>query len=268
MWPTWDQAAMLVAAMLVVVALTRRSTNHRVLGLSAAAAEVVLVAFLYGIWRLARMLPLTQESGAIDRGHQIWDLERQLHIGSELAIQRWTLDHGRLAEWATTYYAYVHVPALLGFLVWLWVRHREAYPRWRNALAIVTGFCLVIRFWRVAPPRFLPDLGFVDTSVQYGVSVYGSINHGVSDQFAAMPSIHIAWAAVVAFGIIDASPSRWRWLALVHLVLTSYVVVATANHWWMDGIVAIALLGLALAIDEGVRRWWVRRGSRGALRPT
>ena len=64
-------------------------------------------------------------------------------------------------------------PAPIAFLVWLFVRHRDHYPRWRNAIAIVTGFCLVIRFVRVAPPRFLPDLGYIDLASVYGMSVYG-----------------------------------------------------------------------------------------------
>jgi hypothetical protein len=79
-----------------------------------------------------------------------------------------------------------------------------------------------------------------------------------------MPSIHVGWAAVVSFGVVAASTSRWRWLALVHVVMTMLAVSATGNHWWADGIVAIALLGLALLIDSGARRMWrVRRA--GAL---
>ncbi len=136
----------------------------------------------------------------------------------------------------------------------------------RNGLAMVTGACLVIRFVRVAPPRFFPDLGYEDLSHHYGISVYGSdVTTGVSDQFAAMPSIHVAWAAVVSFGIVAASTSRWRWLFLLHVVLTTLVVAATANHWWMDGIVAVLLLWGGLALDTAVRSRWARR--RGDLVP-
>jgi hypothetical protein len=69
-----------------------------------------------------------------------------------------------------------------------------------------------------------------------------------------MPSIHVGWAAVVSFGIVMVSTSRWRWIFLLHLALTMVVVSATGNHWWLDGIVAIALLGIALSIDTGARR--------------
>ena len=118
---------------------------------------------------------------------------------------------------------------------------------------MLTAACLVIRYLRVAPPRFLPELGYVDLATRYGLSVYGPVGTGVSDQFAAMPSIHVGWAALVSFGIVAASTSKWRWAFMSHLVLTIYAVSATGNHWWLDGIAAIALLGIALRIDDSAR---------------
>ncbi len=263
-WPTWNQAAVAALVAIALAALLRRLGPSWRLTAAAAPAlsEFALVAGLYSLWRVARRLPLTQDEGAIDRARQIVALQHDLHLPSELSMQHFVLDHDWLARLTNTYYATVHVPALLVFLVWLYVRHRDRYPRWRNALVILTAFCLVIRFVRVAPPRFLPDLGYVDLSTRYGLSVYGPVGTGVSDQFAAMPSIHVGWAAVVAFGVVDASTSRWRWLAIGHLVITMFVVMASGNHWWLDGLVAIALLGLSLGIDEGVRRWWRRRHVR------
>jgi hypothetical protein len=115
---------------------------------------------------------------------------------------------------------------------------------------MLTAACLVIRYLRVAPPRFLPELGYVDLATRYGLSVYGPVGTGVSDQFAAMPSIHVGWAALVSFGIVAASTSKWRWVFMAHLVLTVYAVTATGNHWWFDSIAAIALLFAALWIDD------------------
>lgn len=110
------------------------------------------------------------------------------------------LDHDWLARLTNYYYAIAHIPALILFLVWLFVRHRDAYPHWRNGLAILTAFCLIIRFIRVASPRFLPDLGYIDLAARYGMSIYGPVGTGVSDQFAAtrhMESV-IAGSAVSA----------------------------------------------------------------------
>ncbi len=211
------------------------------------------MASLYSIWRLARVLPLARSEGAIDRARQIDDLQHSLHMPTELSLQQFVLRHDWLAQFSNAYYAIAHVPALIAFLVWLFVRHRDMYSRWRNSLAILTAFCVVIRFVRVAPPRFLPDLGYIDLATRYGMSLYGPVGTGVSDQFAAMPSIHVGWAAVVSFGVVAASTSRWRWVALLHLILTMVVVSATGNHWWLDGIVAIVLLVVGIAIDGTVR---------------
>lgn len=221
------------------------------------AAELALISALYCVWRLARMLPIATADGAISRAHDIVAFEKLLHLPTELSVQHVVLASDLLNRISTWYYATVHVPALLGFLVWLFVRHRDTYPHWRNGLALVTLGCLVIRFVRVAPPRFLPDLGYVDLSYFHGPSVYsGDVTTGISDQFAAMPSIHVAWAAVVSFGIVAASTSRWRWVFALHVVITMLVVAATGNHWWLDGIVAVILLAAGLRLDTVVRRRW------------
>jgi PAP2 superfamily len=247
---------------LVVRAWPTRATPH----VAPVAAEFALIASLYSLWRIARMLPIASTHGAIARAHHIASFQSALHLPSELSLQHFVMAHERLADLTTWYYASVHVPALIGFLVWLFFRHRDKYPHLRNGLALVTAWCLWIRFIRVAPPRFLPDLGYVDLSHSFGPSVYSADpTTGVSDQFAAMPSIHVAWAAVVSFGIVAASTSRWRWFFLLHLVLTMLVVSATGNHWWLDGIVAIGLLAGSLAIDTAVRNYFQRRSADGAV---
>lgn len=254
-WPTWSQAA--VAAMIAgFVALVLRRSRPSRLGdvVGPAALEFAFVASLYSIWRMAKNLPLTQADGAIDRAYDIVAVQEFFRLPSELSLQRFVLDHDWLAQFSAYYYAVAHVPGIIIFLVWLYARHRDVYPHWRNALAILTAFCLFIRFVKVAPPRFLTDLGYVDVSAIYGIDVYGEAGTGVSSQFAAMPSLHVAWAAVVAFGALAASTSRWRWVGMAHLVLTMLVISATGHHWWLDGIVALALLWVALQLDTLGRR--------------
>jgi hypothetical protein len=254
-WPTWNQAAVVAVLCGLIAVGSRRMPPTRLrTALGAAARELALVASLYSIWRLARVLPLAHDHGAIERARQINRFQHWLHLPSELSLQHFVLRHDWLGWLMNYYYGILHVPALIAFLVWLFVRHRDKYSKWRNALAMLTAFCVLIRFVRVAPPRFLTDLGYIDLSTRYGLSIYGPVGTGVSDQFAAMPSIHVGWAAVVSLGIVTASTSRWRWLFLAHLILTMLAVSATGNHWWLDGIVAIVLLLIALAIDDGARR--------------
>ncbi|ABL82230.1 MULTISPECIES: phosphatase PAP2 family protein [unclassified Nocardioides] len=262
-WPTWDQAALAAVLSVALWWALRRIRSELTRPLEPVAAEFALISSLYAVWRLARMLPLTADAGAMDRARDIVTAEHWLRLPTELSLQQFVLRHEWLGEPTSLYYATLHVPALIAFLVWLFFRHRDRYPHWRNGLALVTAGCLVIRFVRVAPPRFFPDLGYQDLSHHYGVSVYGSdVTTGVSDQFAAMPSIHVAWAAVVSFGVVAVSTSRWRWLFLLHVVITTLVVAATANHWWLDGVVAVLLLWGGLAIDTAVRTLLARR--RGA----
>ena len=254
-WPSWDQATVACLATLVLSIAALRLPDGRLRTASTPALrEFALVSGLYAIWRLARQLPFTHVEGAIGRGRAIHRLQQDLHLPSELRTQHFVVHHESLARLVNAYYATLHVPALIAFLVWLWIRHRDSYPHWRNGLVYVTLGCLVIRFVRVAPPRFIPELGFVDLSQRLGFQVYGDPGTGISDQYAAMPSIHVAWAAVVGLGVFCVARSPWRWIVVLHLPVTMFVVAATGHHWWLDGVVALALLGVGLWGDARWRR--------------
>jgi hypothetical protein len=254
-WPTWQHALVVVLVSLAIAFVLRRSRPTRVGdALLPAANELAVIAGLYGVWRLARQIPIATTSGAADRARWLDDLQQAMHLPSELTLQRFVLDHDYLARPVNLYYIGMHIPTLVLFLVWMFVRHRDQYPRWRNVLALTTAFCLAIRFVRLAPPRLLTDLGYVDLGEMYGMSVYGAVDQGLSDQFAAMPSINVAWAAVVAFGAVAASTSPWRWVVFAHLPLTMLVVSATGHHWWLDGVVGIGLVGVSMYLDTFGRR--------------
>ena len=104
----------------------------------------------------------------------------------------------------------------------------------------------------------VPELGIVDTALVNGRSVYAAIPG--ANEFAAMPSVHVAWAAAVALFVIVAARTPWRWLVLAYPVLTFAVVVVTGNHFILDGVVSLALLagaaGLALVIPGQAPQTW------------
>ena len=260
-WPTWEQAAIAAALSgIVALVLRRRKSVDELAGFTEQlTVEFALISALYAVWRVARKLPLAQDDGAIERARSIVDFQDAIYLPTELSLQQFILRHDWLGWPTTLYYAVLHVPALIAFLVWLFVFHRAHFAHWRNGLVFLTGMCLVIRFWRVAPPRFLADLGYQDLSERFGPSIYGPVGTGVSDQFAAMPSIHVGWAAVVSLGIFAVSTSRWRWFFLLHMIITIIVVSASGNHWWLDGIVAIGLLAVGLWLDTFVRSFVARR---------
>ena len=266
MWVPWPYT-MVAAVVLATTAWLVRPRSRFGAALRPFALEAALVCSLYSLWRIAGKLSVRHVEGAQDRAMWIFDAQEWLHLPSELAWQQAILPHPLIVQFANLYYAIAHVPAVIIVLLWLFVRHRDDYPAIRNVLALLTGACLVIQLVAVAPPRFLPDLGFVDTAHQFGQSVYPQVGTGVNNQMSAMPSLHVGWAVLVAFAAIVASRSRWRWLVLAHPALTCWAVVVTANHWWLDGIVAVALLAGAVALEASVRRVLARWSWRSEADP-
>ena len=205
-WPTWQQSGIACLCCIVAYVVVRRQRPTRATEIALPALhELAVLTGLYALWRTARKLPLVQAEGAIERARRIVELQDRLLLPTELSLQEFTLRYDWLGWLSAAYYAGMHVPSIFAFLIWMFWRHRDHYGRWRNALALTTAGCLAIRFWRVAPPRFLVDLGYQDLSEVYGMSVYGPVGTGVSGQFTAMPSIHVAWAAVIGFGIVAAT---------------------------------------------------------------
>jgi hypothetical protein len=203
------------------------------------------------LYNAGRYIAKHQVGPAFDNAMQIWDFERWLRIPSEQALQSAVMNAWPWGvEVANSYYATMHFPVTLAFLVWMFIRRPDYYLWIRRSLVILTSAALLGHLaFPLAPPRMLPQLGFVDTGILYDMSVYGA--HGansIANQYAAMPSLHVAWAALVAVGLIVSTNTWWRWFWLIHPVITLAVVVVTANHYWLDGIIGIILLAIALAV--------------------
>jgi hypothetical protein len=94
----------------------------------------------------------------------------------------------------------------------------------------------------------LTAFGFVDVGKLYGPDVYGAPATSLANQYAAMPSLHVGWAVLVAIGMAMALNTRWRWVFVAHPVITVFVVVSTGHHYWLDGIVAVVLLLMAFLV--------------------
>jgi hypothetical protein len=251
-WITWRPAALLAVGLAAVAVSTLRSGRQSLRAVGGVAREAAIVFGLFSLWQRAAELSITRVTGAIGHARWVWHAERVLHLPSEVTVQHALLPYPLLVKVSNLYYAGLHFPVTIAFLVWLYVRHRERYPLVRNTIAVATGACLLVQMIPVAPPRMLAGLGFVDTGVQYGQSVYGSVGRGIADQLSAMPSVHVAWAVLVGVAVVGVSISRWRWVVVVHPIVTMLVVVVTANHFWLDGIVAVLLLGLGWIVATRV----------------
>jgi hypothetical protein len=156
-----------------------------------------------------------------------------------------------MVEAANWYYVGVHFPLTALFLAWGWWRRPPSDYRWARRLIItMTGLALVIHTaMPLAPPRMMSRLGFVDTMATIGPSAYEGSAATIANQFAAMPSLHVGWALLLSVVVIRTTTTRWRWLTLAHPAVTTLVVVVTANHYWLDALVAAALLALTLAMN-------------------
>ena len=255
---SWQQSGALAVVAAGAGSVMGFSTRPRVRAAGAVAREGALIAALFGLWRLAGELSLMGTQDAMARSRWLQDVESNLFLPPERDVQGLVLGHPLAVQAANLYYATMHFAVVFAFLIWMFVRHREAYRPVRSVLAIATLICLLIQLVPFAPPRMFP--GFVDTAALYGQSVYGGGFDG--DQFSAMPSVHVAWAVLVAFYVWRIGSGGWRYLGIAHAGTTVLVVVATANHWWLDGIVGALVVVASAWIVVGVRSAW--RVIRGA----
>jgi PAP2 superfamily len=261
----WQQASG-AAAGLGAASVALRGVRRPLLSkFSSAALESGLILGLYALWQGAGSHSALGPDGAMSRAGWIWRFERDVRLPSEAWLQRLFLPHPLLIQFFNLYYDILHFPVLIACMIWLFVWHRADYGRWRTTLVVFTGLCLLVQLIPVAPPRMLAGTGMVDTAVVYHQSVYANAAGFDPDQLSAMPSVHVGWAILVAVAVITTLRSRWRWLTVAYPVMTTLAVVVTANHFWLDGIVAAAILVAVLAAQAVVRRIGLAR-SRPARR--
>ena len=217
--------------------------------LLSAAREIALLGSVFVLYELGRHVVRERAGLAFADAETVLSLERTLMIANEAWIQSLMLGSEALTRAANVFYVSVHFPATIAFLVWMWLRRPRAYTWARSVLVSVTMVALLLHVtFPLAPPRMLPDEGFVDTMAVYGPSAYTAGTESVANQFAAMPSLHAAWAVFIGIALVRTLRTRWRWLALAHPVLTVLVVVATANHYWLDVLAAVVLILLAMLV--------------------
>jgi hypothetical protein len=246
---TWQQAG-LVAALVAVAALAARLALQKVRIVADVLTECAVLFALYAVWQFVLDLTVTTTTGAVSHGRWVWRVERTFHLPSERALQDDILSHGWLVSFLNHWYLITHYTGLLVCLTWAFVLHRDKY-RWTRRMLVLATALLTVPFQSipVAPPRLLPELGLVDTAHS---KLASGLLEGLHDpgQLTAMPSVHVAWAVLVAVVVVSLSTSAWRWLAVIYPALTMTAVVATGNHFWADGIVGAAIVAIAVVADR------------------
>jgi membrane-associated phospholipid phosphatase len=212
--------------------------------------EALAIAWLCSLYDTITNLAPLRLHAALENGQAILGLERTLRIAPELGLDRWLAAHPTLGLVVSDYYDNAHFILTLGLLAWLWWRRSDIYRPLRNSLVLVNLLAFVV-FWRypVAPPRMLG--GFTD--VVASTHALGSWHTGVlashANELAAMPSLHMAWAAWCAMALWRLSPRRLvRVVALLYPCLTAFAVLATGNHFVLDILGGLVVMACAVLI--------------------
>jgi PAP2 superfamily len=229
--------------------------------------EVVVVAVFYGLYSTIRDLRGTRPvstSEALHNALRIIDLERNLGVFHEAQIQQVFLGSRALVRLLDDWYGSTHFAVTASVLIGLFFVCPGQYRFWRNTLAVGTGLALIGFAWfPLMPPRLLPaEYGFTDTlRVVGGLWNFnsGPMNH-LSDQYAAMPSLHFAWALWSGAALFDMARRWWlRFLAVCYPTVTLMCVIVTANHYFCDTAAGAVTVGLGYL---AARAWDHYRGRR------
>ncbi|MBC9726060.1 phosphatase PAP2 family protein [Streptomyces sp. TRM68367] len=218
--------------------------------------EILLIAVSYWTYSLIRNAVPEQKGEALRNADWIWQLEHHLGIAVEESVNHAVNAVTWLIVGMNYYYATLHFIVTLGVLVWLFRRHPGRYAATRLVLFATTGVALVGYYlFPLAPPRLMNGGGFIDTVMihqTWGSMASGDLKH-MSNQYAAMPSMHIGWSVWCGLTIFMLARVPWvRVLSLLYPAATLVVIVATANHFWLDAVGGI----LCLAFGFLVARLW------------
>ena len=221
--------------------------------------EIVLIAVSYGVYSLIRNAVPEQRTQALDNADWVWKAEHHLGIAVEESINHAVNSVTWLILTMNYYYATLHFIVTIVVLVWLYRRHPGRYAATRLVIFATTGIALLGYYlFPLAPPRLMRGDSFIDTVQVH--QTWGSMASGnladMSNQYAAMPSMHIGWSVWCGITIAALAAPLWvRVLGVLYPVVTLIVIVCTANHFWLDAVGGVLCLGFGFALSYG---WYGR----------
>jgi PAP2 superfamily len=225
--------------------------------------ELLIVGWLLWVYDTINNLAHLRYGLAIAHATDVLRLEQTLGIDPEHTLNLWMAHHRTLGVVSSYYYDNAHFVVTLGLLGWLWWRRTDIYRPMRTALVLMNAIGLAV-FWLypVAPPRMLA--GFSDIVASTGA--VGSWHTGAlaheANQLAAMPSLHMAWAAWCGLVLWQLSTRAWvRSLAVLYPCLTCLAVLGTGNHFVLDILAGLATAALAVVLAQALGRALPAAGS-------
>jgi membrane-associated phospholipid phosphatase len=216
-----------------------------------AARQWLLFGGAYYVYRLVRGLVDGHPNVAYQHSRDIVNLERSWHLFIEKDVQAWAIAHPIFIHVADWMYVNSHFLVTTTFLIWLYVARNHAYYFVRNMFMVGMVFALIgYVVFPAAPPRFLPEWGFQDTVADFFGNSASQTASVLYNPYAAMPSMHVAFALMVAVPAMQLMRHRWvKVLWAFYPLLVTFVVISTGNHFWLDGAfgVVVAICSAVLA---------------------
>jgi amino acid transporter len=239
--------------------------------------EVILAACFYAVYSLVRNQfgsAAVPPSRALENALHVIRIERAVHLFVEAQIQHAFLGWTILLRICNIFYGTFHFVVTAGVLVVLYRWAPARYRKWRTVLGFTTALALIgFSLFPLMPPRLLDDFGpyggrslqfhFVDTLAKVG-GLWSFESHGmqpISNQYAAMPSLHVAWSTWCALAVLPlVRRRRLRPLLFLYPCVTLFAVIVTGNHYWLDGAGGLVVLtaGYGLTLWLGSLRGWNR----------
>ncbi|MFD6336411.1 phosphatase PAP2 family protein [Streptomyces sp. NPDC060131] len=215
--------------------------------------EILLIAVSYWTYSLIRNAVPEQKAKALRNADWIWETEKSLGIAVEQTVNHAMNSVTWLIVAMNYYYATLHFIVTIGVLVWLFRRHPGRYAAARLVLFATTAVALLGYYlYPLAPPRLMNGQHFIDTVLRHetwGSMASGDLKH-MSNQYAAMPSMHIGWSLWCGLTIFALASAPWaKILGLLYPTLTLLVIVATANHFWLDAVGGMLCLAFGIAVS-------------------
>ena len=220
--------------------------------------EAILLGSAYFIYMFARKFVIADiENVALDNSVKVISFESASGFLWEPSWQSWAIENSKALvlffNWA---YIITYWPIIVTVALILYIGHRQKYSYYRNVWLLSFVFALTIFvLFPLAPPRFLPEYGFVDAIQRFGPSMYGGRDMAVFyNAYAAMPSLHFGWTALFGVLFFRAGPLWLKGLGVIYPTMTFFAITVTGNHYIIDAAAGVMIMLASFLAYMGFRR--------------
>ena len=237
-------------------------------GGSDALRQTLIMLACYAAYDISRALCQGREAIALANGVYLMNLEKAMGIWWEPWIQGRVSAVDPLITVMVWTYMNLHLPLMIGTLVWLYTQRRPAWGICRNCFVMMNFIAVVVfALLPTAPPRMIFTSGVADINFIHGARAHIFENGLIANPFAAMPSLHFAYALFIALTLLMYARSRWASVAgFAYASLVLVAIVATGNHFVLDAVAGGLVVVAAWAFAAGVQPSRATQASPVAVR--